>query len=919
MPLTRQHEDLYQNEVVAQSVASQLDLSRLPALYQEPWNIPRSLPHVDPLFRQPLTRQVLCSVANNFSGAGSIPVDKLFVILNESETLRLIQYLHVVPGWASAALVENLLPSAIEARNFKIFAALMSRGIDPNYTMSSNLGYRPTLIERSSALRDIAMTRFLISLGADPNRSKLDYDKPALEHALYPQRGCRVDPELIRVIVDAGAIVTIAALDWAIKDEQREALLEILLPRCQKLDCSKWFQQTTLTSMLKYLDPPSVFDVVNMTVQRMSDGERSRHEVKKGLKRAMKLAADKGYLSLVQDLAVFVKPSKYTLAHAVRSGNKDLVNYLVKAGASVNTPKKSNIGCEEWELVSSPLGEAILAKDRELRAFFEEMGAYHAISQEVPKLGTDEQGWLFEGTLFESTIEAAAKAGDLPFVQSLLHLIIDSDGNKGYLESALKTAIQFEEIDIALMLINEGANCQPMRHGDCDEPRSLITYALEKRNYDLFRRITETYPGRGSPRQLDGVLRLALEWGNLAVVNELCLLFQFDHSQLSEALPIAVAKGDINAVEFLVRHGADAKLECYKTYMEEPKHILSLLAVAVRVKSDRVVLYLLSCGVRADDSEALFMAVLFAPTLIPVLLDHFSHEFPHGNGRYGADALCLAITRMDRSIIAMLLEAHVAVNCFSSYKIESLDFCTPFGAKTPLGVAICQDNGTNLDIVKKLLEASGDPNSCVDNRYVPRNEGTTALCSAISTGSVSMVELLLSYGARVDQVASRGIGRTPLQQAAESGSLSIVQLLLDKGVDVNEAPAYMAGGTALQLAAIGVHISVVCELLSRSAHVHAPGSKANGRTAFQGAAEHGRIDTLQILWNHSASLRRHTGEDFSTKEIERAKRLAENDQHAARGFIEHLVSSRQPDMEHTMTFMERIPASSIQATFEGLY
>ena len=87
-----------------------------------------------------------------------------------------------------------------------------------------------------------------------------------------------------------------------------------------------------------------------------------------------------------------------------------------------------------------------------------------------------------------------------------------------------------------------------------------------------------------------------------------------------------------------------------------------------------------------------------------------------------------------------------------------------------------------------------------------------ALVNAAAVGNASIVELLLSMGARVD---ARDQGFTPLLVAARFGHTEVCQLLLEIGkADIEETEPH-GENTALNLAATKGDASTVALLLSK--------------------------------------------------------------------------------------------------------
>ncbi|KAG8164318.1 hypothetical protein KVR01_006236 [Diaporthe batatas] len=89
--------------------------------------------------------------------------------------------------------------------------------------------------------------------------------------------------------------------------------------------------------------------------------------------------------------------------------------------------------------------------------------------------------------------------------------------------------------------------------------------------------------------------------------------------------------------------------------------------------------------------------------------------------------------------------------------------------------------------------------------------------------------------------------RTAIQVAVEWGSPEMLQLLLHYGADVNDPAGYYCGATCLQLAAGQGNIGIVRFLLNKGAKVNAKRSLCFGRTAIEIAAENGKLDVLQLL------------------------------------------------------------------------
>lgn len=123
------------------------------------------------------------------------------------------------------------------------------------------------------------------------------------------------------------------------------------------------------------------------------------------------------------------------------------------------------------------------------------------------------------------------------------------------------------------------------------------------------------------------------------------------------------------------------------------------------------------------------------------------------------------------------------------------------------------------------------------------DEGTTPLHVASRNGYKALAELLVSKGADVNAVRSRGW--TPLLDACSShrGSKEMVEFLLSNGADI-KAQSY-DGQTALHLAVFESDLDVIQLLLARSANINA--RDARGRTPLALALERESHDIVESL------------------------------------------------------------------------
>ena len=161
-----------------------------------------------------------------------------------------------------------------------------------------------------------------------------------------------------------------------------------------------------------------------------------------------------------------------------------------------------------------------------------------------------------------------------------------------------------------------------------------------------------------------------------------------------------------------------------------------------------------------------------------------------------------------------------------------------------------------LGLLKDLLRCGADPNAT-------DKMGSALVCAARCNFSRS-AELLIKYGARVNQVDSDGV--TALESAVNSGNLDCMNLLLSRGADANSYNAL--GKTPLMLASgqQGQNALMIIEsLINHGADVNR--LSRSGQTALD-------IANLNENTEGAKLLKRYHGVTYA--ELSAAKRKAES-------------------------------------------
>lgn len=126
---------------------------------------------------------------------------------------------------------------------------------------------------------------------------------------------------------------------------------------------------------------------------------------------------------------------------------------------------------------------------------------------------------------------------------------------------------------------------------------------------------------------------------------------------------------------------------------------------------------------------------------------------------------------------------------------------------------------------------------------------------AALTGRVSMIELLISKGAKLDVWTKTGW--QPLHFACHHGQKDAAICLLDHGADVNACDE--TGWTPLLRAVNMKYVEIVRMLLSRGADPNSPTNReeGNGKTALHMTAEGGEMELCKALVEAGAKLDLH--------------------------------------------------------------
>ncbi|KAH7013104.1 ankyrin repeat-containing domain protein [Ilyonectria destructans] len=276
-------------------------------------------------------------------------------------------------------------------------------------------------------------------------------------------------------------------------------------------------------------------------------------------------------------------------------------------------------------------------------------------------------------------------------------------------------------------------------------------------------------------------------------------------------------------------------------------------------------------------------------TLVQYLLDRGANVNLPAYHRGGRTALQAAASQGHSDIIDCLLDAgaDVAAPAAKESGLNVLEAAAHpyhpsprstdeviFKKLLALGAPVNRPNDVSGQVLHGLIQSSRfeclklalRAGARIEDRYLvlpfaPRRLTLTPLQFAAHRLNQEAIQLLLEHGADVNALATDGhtalhpnFGRTALQAAAshEYASPYLVDLLLQRDAAVNAEPAMHGGITAIQGAAINGKLQIARMLLDRGANINAPAALEEGRTAIEGAAEHGRLEMVRLLLRSGA-------------------------------------------------------------------
>ena len=740
------------------------------------------LTHLDiRVFTSPLHRQILCSVANNFAGLDGLPIQNIIHFLQKESNEKLYRTVRSAQGYTARAIIQSIFKAAVEAGDARVVDILVRENpadikINERSFVVDNSKYTP--IERAITLQHEELVEIFLSHGAEVNGA-LDLAAMVSPRCSWAHEAIPCHHRIFRKLLEKGGQLCGSTLIDLVK---RDGELAVFIISAQaRKNAVQWFRSGVFCTAIMFLDDQPSMKIIEIMlecgVDLNHDFEGSNPVTYHGNSyRVVDVAAQRGHFLMV-DLLLKSGASLTgnTLPCAVKSQNRDLIRLLLESGADINS-----IG----SLKITTLSVAIELRDDDMIRFLEDQGA-SVVNQ------SEEH--------YSAAVQAASKAGNIQFFERLIQL--GSRVSPEDLGCALLIATIDGRDEVIEKLIDAGADvdCCFHRYRDSIESKGPPLYeALKQRKESL---VLSLLNADADPNFSDASFQLAVEWGNRSVIDALIFAgVDVNGSYMKEtALTIAVKRRDLALIKLLLASGAEINSNGEETNAPTP------LMAAAEMGDIDMAQYMIDQGADPNDSLALEWSFAKNQELFDLLCQTYRARYPSARGVFGTRVLMIAIENGNHDAIKRMLQSGVNPEAMSKAIIFTrFDFdlfcrlVDPSLKMTALGYAIVLQKEY---ITEYLLQYGCDPNGIVLQH--DRGPRDPAIVAAIGTQKITMVELLINHGAKVNIPALGPITRTPLQKAAELGDIKMITLLINNGADVNAPAARADGGTSLQLAAIG--------------------------------------------------------------------------------------------------------------------
>ncbi|KAI1381172.1 hypothetical protein F4677DRAFT_402343 [Hypoxylon crocopeplum] len=807
-----------------------------------------------------LYSRLIASVINGFAGLENMPAAGVLKFLNRHKATQLLMIEFLVSSSSPVAksLAENIFQAALEADDVDIVKYLIdhSKLVDANETVCHDHGRRCTPLQKAAVNLSFGVLRLLISRKVDVNKS---FSRHCQDDALcllvsYRCRQPTLDDSflgLVDVFVEAKAPITKSCIHSSLEfADPRLAIYFIERFASQKPQelISDCFLLKSIAEDLEKRYATSMIELIIKKCQE-SGGDWPLYRLSSHINHALYEAVGRRYEKLVGILFPYTSDPGSVFQAATKTGNPAIIDLILQMNPGLDGGSES----------SRSLSTALKSGEQDYLRSLEERGVLNHIQ------GRRELAQVFTTALDTGNLEYATK-------------ILDLDPDLGFVDdkhfdmaAALSAALThgFEDIAWQLLAARAGTSLSiPLLH-----------VTIEKRKPDFMKAIIESGVDHDVLWEVDhderrtSILEAAIECGDDSILNDIWKTCPYESCHCFHGLLVlAFEKGRMGLFWDIIESHPDPTRDSYTTAVQ----------LAIEYEDIPFLDELIARGARLDDDRILYYAAGNHFSMVEPLLERYQKAYPQGIAGYGQGSIREAIRRYPES--SKLVDMFFAFGLINVHILEG-----DRESEALLTAAIRMKNSDEC-LIKRLLDAGIDVNSIIKDRISFRGPEsvcrTTALLDAIEMESMEVVQLLIQYGAKVNEPTRFGIEQTPLQKAANLNNLQIVCFLLENSADANAPPARFQGGTALQFAAIHGNCEMATILIDHGAQLDVPPPLGRyGRWPLEGAAEHGRLDMIQFLWDAN-------GGPFGNKQCKKALRLAEYQGHlGCRDLIVQLMAA----------------------------
>lgn len=723
-------------------------------------------------------------------------------------------------GASATAESEEGVPAIVAAASgssVEICLALLDRGAPVN-------GIEGELPLEAAAIEgNLEIVRLLLDRGADPN-AKCDYEHTALSAAVSNNH-----PEVVSLLLDRGAGMDSSLIWTAHEQDAGDALARLLERGADVNHRDEEIEGTLLMHAAAYGE----LELLELLLKHKADVNLKDRNGRSALKHASGEHRLKIRELLKQAGAREFEP---TMMEAALQGDTRSLRIMLRRGEDANSrdPEGRTPLFAAAESGSAPIAVALLemganpnAKDRSGRSVAR--AALAAGKREIAEL----------------LVEHGADVPELELIDGLVGANLDK------VRAALEAGADPNAVDDTRKPIWMRALAENL----FDRPEEVLRLLLEK-------------GARPNPAPEDTWHPLpdAAASGNAALVKELLDrgAVPAGREGLLALWMVEGAQAD-DIAKLLLEKGAPV-------YLPEHKDVAPLAGIArscsvevLRLALDRAGSDAKAVNARdAGGATALYRAAETGDVAsLKLLLERGAD--PNVPGEMGTPVLIAAVQAEELESVQLLIKAGAKVNARDEDGFSALHFAelsgnreiaqelrkagavksgpaapTPRSKPDPAGPLWEAVMSRNLKAVDLLLTRKKVSPNVVDS------EGSTPLHLAVLQENLPLVRLLLARGARPDyspQGRPQPHERSVLVTAVETGNLEIVRLLLKYKADVNRVSA--GGETALIVAARNNDYTLASALIDAGARVNA--EPVRGSTAILHAAEHADNLLLRLL------------------------------------------------------------------------